>query len=781
MPTAIATAILGAGASAWAVALMSFAISYVIASVFAPDEPEPAKDQGVSARMPSDPKNKLPVVYGKARVAGQTIFADISDDNQKMAFIIALSEGPVAGFTEVWWEDKKLSVTLNTSLNNVTDAVDYNNESDDFLNGNVRIAVFKDGGRCSHMESFSSRWNYDASSRTMTNVTYAYVELTYNREKRVTGLPSKLFFVMNGRTVDQLDDGDGNFVTTTTQASSNPVDCLVDYLLSTRYGCGESISSDDLDFESLYNHKTFCDNLLDYNESYCTFPSGDTLNGDPINPDDYRNELSCEQQVTDQNNFGTWVVSGTTSQAERYATNGVLNTNEDMDRNINNLTMGNGASFTYTAGKFGVISEGSRNVVTRAGSEVVFSEDNIVGKLGITGSGYDNMINEMTVKFTSPYQKYMEEQVELTIDSTTAYCRVSDGGGGFTDDFTITEEVDCLSEGSYPTENLFIMPIRGPYEPRLERTIKLDMVNNNVQARRVGTVMINQSRQNLIVKFNTSIENSDLTAGDIIKITHATPGWDGKKFRIHEVEELVLNENGADILGVSITCQEYNESDYTSETILLTDEAPNSNINININLPSPTLSLTSSSSSLPTVTNIDNALDSGSTVFDTESWNISWDGRSSWTAGEETLMDHYEVVFYNDVNGTTELRRVIVDKNNYTYEYSKATAQTDYGVGSRNIYVDVEAIASDPEITVDASFSSSVPSTLVAGWTISFKKSTDTVYTVKTVDDLPVTIARNGADITANLISGTQYDFKIKALGTIGRDSAEVTGSVTTN
>jgi len=189
MPTAIATAILGAGASAWAVALMSFAISYVIASVFAPDEPEPAKDQGVSARMPSDPKNKLPVVYGKARVAGQTIFADISDDNQKMAFIIALSEGPVAGFTEVWWEDKKLSVTLNTSLNSVTDAVDYNNESDDFLNGNVRIAVFKDGGRCSHMESFSSRWNYDASSRTMTNVAYAYVELTYNREKRVTGLP----------------------------------------------------------------------------------------------------------------------------------------------------------------------------------------------------------------------------------------------------------------------------------------------------------------------------------------------------------------------------------------------------------------------------------------------------------------------------------------------------------------------------------------------------------------------------------------------------------------
>jgi len=779
MPTAIATAILGAGASAWAVALMSFAISYVIASVFAPDEPEALKDQGVTSRAPSDPKNKIPVVYGQARVAGQTVFADISSDNQKMAFIIALSEGPVEGITEVWWEDKKLTVTLNTSLNNVTDAVDYNNESDDFLNGNVKIAVFKDGGRCSHMESFSSRWNYDASNRTMTDVAYAYVEITYDREKRVTGLPSKLFFLINGRTVDTLSSN--GTLSSSTTATSNPVDCLIDYLTNSRYGCGDSLSTADLDLASFYSHKVFCDQLVDYNESYCTFPSGDTLNGDPILAEDYRNELSCEQQLTDQNNFGTWVVSGSTSQAERYATNGVINTNEDMDRNITNLTMGNGASFTYNSGKFGIISEGARSVATRNGTEVLFNTDNIIGKLGVTGSGFDNMVNDLTVKFRSPYQKYMEEQVNLVIDAANPYCRISDGSGGFTDDFNITDETTCLSSGSYPNENEFVMPIRGQYEPRLERTIKLDMVNNNVQARRVGTVMINQSRQNLIVKFNTSIENSDLSAGDIIKITHPTPGWEGKKFRVHEVEELVLNEGGVEILGVTITCQEYNDADYTSATILLTDEAPNSNINANINLPTPTLSLTTSSSSLPSVTGIDNALNNGSTDFDTENWNISWDGRSSWTTAEETLMDHYEVVFYNNASGSVELRRVIVDKNNYSYEYSKASALADYGSGARDIYVDVEAIASDPEITVDASFSTSVPSNLIDGWLISYKKSTDTVYTVRTVNELPVTLARNGADITAGLISGTQYDFKVKALGTIGRDSAEVTGSITTN
>ena len=534
MPTVLAVAILGAGASAFAVALLSFAISYVIAQAFAPDAPEPAKDQGVQSRAPSDPQNKLPVAYGTSRLAGQTIFADISSDNQKMAFIIALTEGPVEGITQVWWQDKKLTYsTLDATPRNPTGAVDYDGKDHDFLNSNLKISVHPAGGRCASMEAFSSRWNSDAIHRSLPNVAYVYVELTYDREKRVTGLPSKMFFLVKGRTVGVLESN--GTISNSSTASSNPVDCMIDYLMNTTYGAG--LSLEDLDTDSLYSHKVFCNDLKDYTESYCSFPSGDTLNTVVINGADYDNEVRCTQQVTDQANFGTWNIAGTTSQAKRYTTNGILRTGEDIDRNISNLTIGNGAAFSYNLGKFGVVSEGVTSQIQRSGDNVSFSEDNIIGRLTISSSGFDEKLNEVTVKFNSISQRYQEEQSILEIPV-----------------------------GS---------PIRNTDEPRLERTLKFDLINNNVEAVRAGTIILNQSRQDLTVSFETDLGNSDLQAGDVVGVSHETSGWVNKLFKIYQVEERAIEVNGQQVLGISLTLREYLSTTYDDSVIQLTDLAPN--------------------------------------------------------------------------------------------------------------------------------------------------------------------------------------------------------------
>ena len=558
MPTMLATAILGAGASTFAVNMLGFAISYAISSIFAPDEPEPgapAKAEGVQARISSNPRNKLPVVYGKARVAGQTVFADISSDNQKMAFIIALTEGEVEEITDVYWEDKHLQFSsLGLSATNPTDAVDYDGKSHDFLNSSLKISVHPNGGRCSAMESFSSRWNSDASSRTLPNMAYAFVELTYNRDKGVTGLPSRLYFHTKGRTVDVLNTSTKTMSSSSTH-STNPVDCLIDYLTNTRYGAGIPISNIDLD--SMAVHKTFCDNNLNFTESYCSFPGGDTLNGVAINGSDYGNEVSCTQQVTDQTNFGTWNTGGNTVSGKRYETNGVISTNEDIDKNISHLTIGNGAAFSYNLGKFGVISEGVTTVAQRNGVDVEFSEDNIIGRLTLSSAGFDEKLNELTVKFDSVKQKYQEEQVILEIPEGSA--------------------------------------IRNVNEPRLERTLRFDMINNNVQAQRAATVLLNQSRQDLRVSFETDLSNSDLQAGDVVSITHATPGWTNKLFKLQQVTEKAINIDGEQVLGISITAKEYASTDYADSVIQLTDLAPNTNFLDPFAIPSLGLTVTDTS------------------------------------------------------------------------------------------------------------------------------------------------------------------------------------------
>jgi hypothetical protein len=159
---------------------LSVAVSFIANKLFAPDVPagpgiaDQAPDPGVRQRIASDPGNKLPVIYGQGRVFGSITFADITSDNQTMAFIITLCEGPIENIGQIWWDDYKLTLD---SDGNVTTATDSQGGTDDFLNGNLTVKKFKAGGRCSPMETFSSKWASNAVNRTMPNVAYLYVEL----------------------------------------------------------------------------------------------------------------------------------------------------------------------------------------------------------------------------------------------------------------------------------------------------------------------------------------------------------------------------------------------------------------------------------------------------------------------------------------------------------------------------------------------------------------------------------------------------------------------------
>ena len=100
------------GGGAIATALVGLALSYIVNKAFAPSQDERPQssnpDQGVKQRIATDPRNKLPVVYGTKFIAGQITYAEISNDNQKMAFIISLAEGPISSINSVKWEDKIL-------------------------------------------------------------------------------------------------------------------------------------------------------------------------------------------------------------------------------------------------------------------------------------------------------------------------------------------------------------------------------------------------------------------------------------------------------------------------------------------------------------------------------------------------------------------------------------------------------------------------------------------------------------------------------------------------
>lgn len=355
--------------------VLSVAVSFIANKLFAPDVPsgpgiaDQAPDPGVRQRIASDPGNKLPVIYGQGRVFGSITFADITSDNQTMAFIITLCEGPIENIGQIWWDDYKLTLD---SDGNVTTATDSQGGTDDFLNGNLTVKKFKAGGRCSPMETFSSKWASNAVNRTMPNVAYLYVELKYNRDESVTGLTSKLGAEVQGKLVRTFN---GSTLSSGTSYSNNPSECLLDYLTSTVYGCGDVMSDSDIDLTTFASHKTFCDTLITHTDK-----------------------------------------DGNSTTAKRYTTDGAINTFDERDLNVSDLVVCSQAIFSYHLGKFQVISD------TTGSSVMSFNPDNMYGDVTIVNDGFNSALNKMNISFSSYDQKYQDDQVFLNLpDNLKSY------------------------------------------------------------------------------------------------------------------------------------------------------------------------------------------------------------------------------------------------------------------------------------------------------------------------------------------------------------------------
>lgn len=347
---------------------LSVAVSYITNKLFAPDVPagpgaaDPAPDPGVRQRIASNPNNKLPVLYGQNKIFGSITFADITSDNQTMAFIVSLCEGPIQTIGQVWWDNFKLTLDSN---GNVTNATDGEGNTDDFLNGNLTVKKFKAGGRCSPMESFSTKWNTNAVNRTMPNVAYLYVELKYNRDESVTGLTPKLGAEVEGKLIRTFS---GSTLSSGTSYSNNPSECLLDYLTNTVYGCGDVISDTDVDLTKFASHKTFCDTLITHTDK-----------------------------------------DGNSTTAKRYKTNGAINTFDERDLSISDLVNCSQGIFSYHLGKFQVISD------TIGSSVMSFNADNMYGDFTVVNDGFNSSLNKMNISFSSYDEKYQDDQVFLNL------------------------------------------------------------------------------------------------------------------------------------------------------------------------------------------------------------------------------------------------------------------------------------------------------------------------------------------------------------------------------
>ncbi len=84
----------------------------------------------------------------------------------------------------------------------------------------------------------------------------------------------------------------------------------------------------------------------------------------------------------------------------------------------------------------------------------------------------------------------------------------------------------------------------------LEREIELPFTTDFYRARRIAHLELKQSRNTITASFLATLEGLRAEVGDVVTVTHPTPGWGNKKFLVLGIELDSMDT-------VKVTCREY--------------------------------------------------------------------------------------------------------------------------------------------------------------------------------------------------------------------------------
>ena len=209
--------------------VMSYAQSYeastIIAKPYVPPTPSMAfnlnmsystpPNQGVRQQLNPQTDNKLPVVYGTTYLGGAVVDLSISENNQDIYYVFALSEvtnsefgntPDVFSFGNIYWGGKKVSFQSNGyTVASLTD--ESNGVVDSTVNGKIDIYLYNNGSNSPTnsnktaievMSNSSLVYKWD-NTKLMTNCAFAIVHLRYSQSANITSLQQTRFQVINPR------------------------------------------------------------------------------------------------------------------------------------------------------------------------------------------------------------------------------------------------------------------------------------------------------------------------------------------------------------------------------------------------------------------------------------------------------------------------------------------------------------------------------------------------------------------------------------------------------
>jgi hypothetical protein len=236
----------------------------------------------------------------------------------------------------------------------------------------------------------------------------------------------------------------------------------------------------------------------------------------------------CDEQISYTPN------TGGSSTIDRYQINGYLSTFKSCMDNVDSICRNSATFFTFDGkqGKFSAVPNRAY-LASELTNAFVLNDDNIISKISITSTELYNTLNSITVTFADQNRKDQTNTVEIETPAGE----------------------------------------RNTGEPDNNFEYRAELVNNNIHARQLGNIDLNQSREGMVVNLVGDYSCLQIDAGDVVKLTNTDYGFSDKLFRVMKNKEL-FGEDGM------ITCEllllEYDADAYVVATVVESDEEDDS-------------------------------------------------------------------------------------------------------------------------------------------------------------------------------------------------------------
>ena len=460
----------------------------------------------------------LPVIYGTRKVGGNIVWLATSTDNQFLYVILALCEGQVARFTELFIDDELyatftgsdstfgtktliesmslngLSTTAPTNTSNLSIETSHPAyQGTEEIDGNETIHYltnfqFFNGTDEGHRygvgsNSFTSPTSLSSLGWTDNHrgkgICHAAFRFKYNSDA-FNRIP-KINFVIRGKIVNT------NLSGTSMAFSANPALCLHDYLISTRYGKG--LSASDIDTTAFTAAQGVC------NTSVTTHSGG--------------------------------------SSTKLFECHVALGNKTKLIDNVKTLISSMRGFFTYSGGLYTLKIEGTGSSV------LTITEDMMIGGIKIIGEEKAKKYNRIIARFDNEEKAYQKDEII----------------------YPPIDETNVGSDFKYATM------LASDNNEELHFDMSLPATTSPYQAEDLAELALKRSRTGLRIALKTTSEALNLIVGDIFAVTHTGFGFSSKLFICNG---LTLDKSGF----VAVKGLEYDASVYTYNTKIKTSDAP---------------------------------------------------------------------------------------------------------------------------------------------------------------------------------------------------------------